>query len=327
MSKNITINAVILMVFGINLQGKWQTAKYANAFLMNPMGSRAAAMGSAFTAVAGDVSTIYWNPAGLVNTTFTELTAMHSERFAGMVSLDFIAGSVHLHDKASLGIGYFRLGTDDIPKTRLENMNQPLSPENRAYIEKYLQDQESTLFFTYSKVSDSCFNWGTTIKILQKSMGDYHAWGLGFDGGILYFPRKSLRLGASLMNATGTMLAWQDGLKEYILPQLNVGIAYSVIYKQYTIFPTIDIVNLFYKDPDARFRLGSWSPHLHAGIEVDYIKHLALRAGFYRGQLTAGAGLRMTYFQVDYCFSKHSDLGNSHLISLTLQKPRILHSQ
>ncbi|MFC1568593.1 PorV/PorQ family protein [bacterium] len=292
---------------------------------MNPLGSRATAMGGAFTAVANDVSSIYWNPAGLAYGSVTQLTGMHSERFAGMVNLDFIAGTIMIHDKASLGIGYFRLGVDDIPMTRLENIHQTLSAENRPYVEKYMQDLESALFFSYSKSLNSRFFWGTTIKIIHKSMGDYQAWGLGFDGGVLYLPTPSFRIGAALIDGTSTMMAWQNGTKEYILPHLKLGVAYSVMVKQLKIVPTMDVSNLFYRYPDALFHLGNWSQYYHCGIEVDYMNLLALRAGSFRGQLTAGAGLKIAFVQADYCFSKHAELGDSHLISLTLQKTRMPH--
>jgi len=322
MLRIIIKTGILLLIECMHLNGEWSKAKYADAFLMNPLGSRAAAMGGAFTAVASDVSAIYWNPAGLVHISCAQLTGMHSERFAGMVNMDFIAGSIPVQEKAAMGIGYFRLGTDNIPKTRLENMNQPLSPENRPYVEKYLQDQESALFFSYSKILSSNLYWGTSIKVISRSMGDYYSWGLGFDGGILYFPTEALRLGASLKNATGTILAWRHGKKEYILPQLNIGIAYSIIYKQYDILPTVDLLNLFYQDSDACFQLGNWSSYMHAGLEIKYMKRLHLRIGSFRGQLTAGAGFQIAFTQVDYCYSRHTDLGDSHLISLTLQKSR-----
>jgi hypothetical protein len=121
------------------------------------------------------------------------------------------------------------------------------------------------------------------------------------------------------------MLAWQNGTKEYILPQLNIGVAYTANFKQLQIIPAMDWVNLFYPDPAAWIRIGDWSQYFHVGTEIDYMKRLAVRAGFFRGQMTAGAGLRIAFTQVDYCFSKHMDLGNSHLISLTLQKPKTIH--
>ena len=156
-------------------------------------------------------------------------------------------------------------------------------------------------------------------------MGDYQAWGLGFDGGVLYIPSTSLRLGASLMDGTSTMLAWQNGIKETILPQLKLGIAYLFNYKTIQVVPSLDLSNQFYSDPDALFHMGNWSQHLHSGIEFNYMNRLALRAGSFRGQLTAGAGMRISFVQVDYCFSRHTDLGDSHLISLTLQKIRMPH--
>ena len=45
--------------------GPAAATKYAGAFMENGGGARALGMGGAFTAVADDPSTTFWNPAGL----------------------------------------------------------------------------------------------------------------------------------------------------------------------------------------------------------------------------------------------------------------------
>ena len=322
MNQRIKKIFILFILTGFSLQGGWKNGKYSGAFLMNPVGSRAASMGGAFTSVANDVSTVYWNPAGLAFNTSAQITGMHSERFSGMVNLDFIAAALNIREKTAIGIGYIRLGVDGIPQTRLINANQTLSAENRPYIERYLEDSESAFFFSYGSSLNSRIYWGTSIKILYKSMGDYQAWGLGFDGGLVYLPTQKLRLGMMLSDATTTMLAWQSGVKEYIMPQLKLGCSYVFSYEQLNVMPAFDIATLFYRDPDASVHLGNWSPHFHAGVELDYMRRVALRVGSFRGQLTVGAGLRIAFIWADYCFSRHDGLGDSHLISLTFRKKR-----
>ena len=48
----------------------------AAAFLNIGVGSRANAMGGAFTAMADDATALYWNPAGLANLEMSELNGM-----------------------------------------------------------------------------------------------------------------------------------------------------------------------------------------------------------------------------------------------------------
>jgi hypothetical protein len=299
--------------------------KYSGAFLMNPAGARAAGMGGAFTAVVNDANAVYWNPAGLVHGSGPQITGMHSERFAGMVNYDFVAVSLPAGERRALGAGYFRLGVDDIPFTRLTDMSQPLSPYNRPYVERYLKDEESAFFVSYSKAVNPTLSWGLNVKILRKIMGDHSAWGIGFDGGILYYPDRRLKLGAMLMDGTTTLLAWQGGSKEVIRPQLRIGAGYALAYKRLNILPSIDFIQFFQKEPDAQLDLGRIGLYNHSGIEFEYFDRVAMRIGSFRGQLTVGTGFKIAFTHVDYCFARHTDLGESHLISITLQKPESKH--
>lgn len=324
MSKNkFLLLCWLLMIFSIS--GAWKSGKYAGSFLMNPIGSRATSLGGAYTAIAEDASAIFWNPAGLTQIHNMQLIGMHSERFAGMVNIDFIAGSFAIQDRASIGLGYLRLGVDDIPSTRLQNETELVSGTNRPYVEKYLQDDESAFFITYSKNIASRIWGGINIKILRKTMGNYSAWGLGFDTGFLYLPTKSLKLGITVQDVTSTMIAWHDGIKEQIFPQLKLGTAYSKQYKQFNFLTSLDLANMFYKDPAAQMRFGNMSSYIHLGTEVSYMNKLSLRAGSFRGDFTTGIGLNIGFTTVDYCFLKHTDLGDSHLISLTLHRTKPPH--
>jgi long-subunit fatty acid transport protein len=69
--KNITILILIIMLAAlIPLQaaGLKKVAQSGMQWLSIPIGARAAAMGGAYTAVANDASSIFWNPAGVALT-------------------------------------------------------------------------------------------------------------------------------------------------------------------------------------------------------------------------------------------------------------------
>ena len=300
------------------------SGKYAGAFLMNPVGARSAAMGCSYTAIAGDASAVYWNPAGLVRLPFIQVTAMHSERFAGMINHDFFAASFSMKGDKKIGIGYLRLGIDGIPMTRLLNTSEPLSAENRPYVEKYLSDEESAFFLSYARPLNSWFHAGLNIKVLNKKMGFEEAWGLGFDVGAIYFPTSRLQIGALLADGTSTILAWRGGVREIIRPQLKLGAAYAIPFPftRISLLSSAEMVNYSWNDPAASLHTRFWSSDFNTGFELDYRSKIALRLGLYRGQFTAGAGLKIAFTQLDYCFLRHKDLGNSHLISVTLNKSR-----
>ena len=62
-------------------------------FLKIGVGARAMALGGSFTALANDVSTLYWNPAGITNLNGFSFAVSHTEWFAD-ISHDF-AGVVY----------------------------------------------------------------------------------------------------------------------------------------------------------------------------------------------------------------------------------------
>jgi len=66
---------------------------------------------------AGPV-TAYWNPAGLAFSRGRHAAAMHSERFNGIVSFDYLGFSSSDGGRSGWAVSLVRLGIDQIPDTR-----------------------------------------------------------------------------------------------------------------------------------------------------------------------------------------------------------------
>ncbi|MCK9997375.1 MAG: UPF0164 family protein, partial [Candidatus Krumholzibacteria bacterium] len=113
--------ALLVGTVGILTPDQAAATKYAGSFMENGGGARALGMGGAFTAVADDPSTTFWNPAGLATLPDRELLLMHSERFGDLIDRDFIAytqpvgWSLFGGESAGIGLSLIRLGIDDIP--------------------------------------------------------------------------------------------------------------------------------------------------------------------------------------------------------------------
>lgn len=95
--------------------------KYAGEFLKVPVGPRAIALGSAFTAVSDDATAPYWNPAGMVYLPYREVMFQHAERFGSLLNQDYLGavfplGGEKSHQSA-IGISIIRLAVDDIQIT------------------------------------------------------------------------------------------------------------------------------------------------------------------------------------------------------------------
>src|SRR5689334_12159639 len=95
-----------------------QTRKYSNEFLSIGVVGRALSMGNAQVASVNDVTSGYWNPAGLtLMKGDIQIAAMHSEYFAGLSKYDYAAVATQIDSNRALCFSFIRLGTDDIPNT------------------------------------------------------------------------------------------------------------------------------------------------------------------------------------------------------------------
>src|SRR5580765_1095305 len=63
--------------------------KYAAEFLKIAVGARAVGMGGAFSAVADDATSPFWNPAGMVYLPYKEAFLQHAEQFGSLVNHNF----------------------------------------------------------------------------------------------------------------------------------------------------------------------------------------------------------------------------------------------
>jgi hypothetical protein len=290
--------------------------KYGGEFLSIGVGARPLSMGGAYTAAVEDVTGIYWNPAGLISMKTIQLHGMHSERFSGIVNWDFAGVGLPLDNTTAIGLGFFRLGVDGIQFTALRNPSLDLGEEyidesgrrtlNIPYIYKTIYDNEMAFIFSFAKKSAAKFSYGGNIKVIRKKAGEYNAWGLGFDFGIMLNPFHTMKLGVVLVDGTSTMLAWNGGRRELILPHLKLGMAYPVRVSWF------DLLSVF----DMSFNM-DMGVDICGGLELSYKKRAALRMGLNNGQFTTGAGIKLAFIELDYGFSSHMDLGDTHRISLT----------
>jgi len=308
-------------------------AKYAGEFISTGVGARALGMGGAYVAIGGDATYGYWNPAGLADINYPEIAAMHSERFAGVVNYDYLTLAAPFRANQSFAFSVIRLGVDDIPISAIpradlatdetytdENGNIKV---NRPYVDRYVSDAEYAFFLSYARAARNGFSYGANVKFIRKGVGDNSAWGIGFDIGVLWNPWRKLMLGANLQDATTTLLAWNTGTQELISPTLKTGAAYPLY------IPLLKSRLILAADIDTRFEnrgeaalvaLGPVSFDVRLGGEFMVRDVVALRLGRDDiGNITAGAGLVLPRLDIDYAFSQHSELANTHRISLRIR--------
>lgn len=338
----------VLTVLGVVVcaatAGTAHATKYAGAFMENGGGARALAMGGAFTAVADDPSTTFWNPAGLADRHGRELLVMHAERFGDLIDRDFAAytqavdWSLFGGTKAGFGVTVIRLGIDDIPFT--EHLQDRLDTDGLNGVDdaevlgllnlqdeiEYKSDQELALMFSYGEqVGD--WRLGGTLKFIRQSVGDYSSFGLGADVAVLR-PRiwKRLDFGMKFQDLTTTYLSWSTGRNELIAPALVPGFAWHEPVPAWNMrFTFASSFETRFEDRQLadQYSLGDISTNIHLGTEIAFGERVFLRGGFDSGwdaaNVTAGAGFRIDPLTVDYAYAGDAlDIDEvTHRISLS----------
>ncbi len=270
------------------------------AFLKLGVGARPIALGDAYTAVSGDVSTIYWNPAGMVAVDGTDVGLMHAEWFQG-IRYEF-AGGVRSFGDQAIGVSVVGLYMDD-----LERREGPTSdPIGHFGVFDFA--------FTgaYARRLTSEFDVGVSIKYLHEKIDDELARGVGVDLGAIYrFPMvHGLSAGLAVQNL-GPQMSFIE--EKFDLPvQYKAGAAYTTPVEALkgAVLVTGDLV--VPNDGDAK---------THFGLEYEYDNMVALRVGYRSGwdnqNISFGLGARVGSMRIDYAYVPfYSDLGDTHRVSL-----------
>lgn len=301
------------------LSAQLQGAKYAGEFLSIGYGSRALGMGASYVSIAEGGFSCFWNPAATA-TGEHRLEFTHAGNFDGLVNYDALGysrpGRGH-----GLGLVALRLSVGDIPLTNQAlidlNGNGAMDPGERLDYSKIstTSDAETAVLLNYSRKMLPGLNWGVNAKVVNKSVGDNSAWGLGLDAGLLAFMPYGIRLGLNLQDATTTYLAWDTGTKEVINPTAKIGASIRPPFsKSLTISLDADL-RLENRGPAANISLGTASADIRAGAEYWIRNRVALRLGSDQGSLAAGAGLKLGRFCFDYAYLGHAELKGSTRVS------------
>ena len=322
-----------------------QTRKYSNEFLQIGVGSRAFAMGGSVIASTEDVSSGYWNPAGLVQMkSQTQASLMHSEYFAGIAKYDYAGFATFVADNtAVVSASVIRFGVDDIPDT--SELIDADGNINYDRVKSFSAADYAFLFSYAKKLStnnkdDNGLSYGANVKIIHRKVGDYgKSYGFGIDIGAQY-KINHFTFAAVGRDITTTFNAWSynpdkfssiytatgnaipKNSTEITMPRIILGTAYQTKISPNVGFTTE--ANFTFTTDGQRNVLVSADPisiDPTLGFEIDYKKIIFLRTGVnniqkttdfngqkkYTLQPNLGLGIKIKNFSIDYALT---DIGN-----------------
>ena len=213
-------------------QGRPDAASFvgvrAAEFLEIPVGARGIAMGSAFSACTDDISSIWWNPAGLgfINNKEVMLTVVD---YTLDLTYSYAAAAVPLSDGNVVIGGFF--GYLDIPEMEITTIGSPLGA-GRTFNAFDFQVGGSLAY----TLSDR-FIAGLNMKYVHQDMfGNIAGNAVAFDAGAIYHTEiadREIRFAFAIQNL-GTNITMSGPNLLFEIPPENPGGSIPTGYQDYS---------------------------------------------------------------------------------------------
>lgn len=202
MKKRVWVFSLMLIVMAsaVWAQGTSQpfnkVGTSAAQFLKFGVGGRAIALGGTHAALSGDVSSLYWNPAGIASIQRSSLCASYMDYFVG-ISHNFVGYVQPINVESAFGVSVIYLDSGDIEVTTVDE------PDGTG---TYYDVNNLAIGLTYAKYITDRFMGGVTLKYIQEGIWREKAKTVAFDlGSILDTGLLGIKLGMSLSNYGGNM--------------------------------------------------------------------------------------------------------------------------
>lgn len=348
MKKVLLIALILISVVGYSQESR----KYSNEFLQIGVGARALGMSNSYVTAANDVTSGYWNPAGLTQITKDfQVSLMHAEYFAGIAKYDYGAFAANIDSSSAFAFSVVRFAVDDIPNT-----TQLIDADGNVDYDRISSFSVADYAFMFSyarKAKVPGLRYGANVKIIYRNVGEFaKAWGFGIDAGAQY-DYKTWKFGLMARDITSTFNAWSfslsqetidvfnatgneipDNSVEVTLPKFILGVGKEVRISNK--FSALGEIDFDFNTDGKRNVLITGDPvsvDPHAGVEVGYSKMIFLRFGVGNFQKVTdilnndkityqpnfGIGIKFKGIALDYAFSDigdQSDALYSNIFSL-----------
>lgn len=342
----------MFFAISITVSGQWRAPKYSNEFLSIGIGAAGIGLSGTQVSSVGDVTSAYWNPAGLASLNKQyEVSIMHASYFAGIANFDYAGFATRIDSQSVLALSFVRFGVDDIPDTRYLIDNGQVDYRRISSF----SSADNALFFSYSRRNFGIngLSAGGSLKVIYRNAGSFaNAWGFGLDAGIQY-RRNNWSFGLLARDVATTFNIWTYNTTELeksfkqtnnIIPVSSVEITlpswifgvsrnFNIVPGKFALRPMTDFVLTFDGQRNTVISTNVFSADPRVGLEVKIFEMVSLRGGIagwqkiknfesgqdWNYQVNFGLGMRWKSLTVDYALT---DLGNqsealySHIFSL-----------
>jgi hypothetical protein len=303
-----------------NLGGQ-RTGTASLQFLKIGNGARATGMGETFVAVSDDISSLQWNPAGIVLFRENAVTFSHTRWFVD-TDLNYAGGVYHFGGSNAVGISVTSLRTEDMKVT---TEVQPFGTG------EYFRFSDLAIGLTFARQMTDQFSFGATIKYVEETLGQLKIRGVLGDLGTHYKTGLGTSRFAVVISNFGGQLTPSgevtliggntvNSFQRFPPPTLfKIGFALEPLMTEQTRLTTSIQLN----SPNDN------AENVNFGAEYAFKEFLFFRGGYKFNvdseTFSFGAGLNFPISfakaNLDYSISKFGDLGFAQRLSINILFP------
>jgi len=318
----IILTLIISITFSAHAGNLKKIAQTGMKWLSIPVGARASALGSAYTAMSDDVSSIFWNPAGIAYTDRGHVFLTQT-RWIADINVNAGALTYKYRNWGVIGISFASADWGTINGTQLANNAQGFEETGT------FSPSDWALGITYAKQISNAFALGGTVKYLSENLGSGSIGTLdnpskynaemnlfAFDVGTYYFTGfKDLRFAVSFQNFSSEK---KYRAEHFPLPlTFKFGVAMDVLQlardeSEHQIMLAVDAIHP-----------RDYTERIHFGLEYNFRKMFFLRGGYKTNydeedfSFGAGfhAGLGGLAFTIDYGYVQFTNFDAVQMFS------------
>lgn len=294
-SKFILIHHLFSLFLFVNFTFADDNFGSPGAFLRFGVGTRALALGNAFTAIADDATAVYWNPAGLIQMRNIQLNVQYSHLPFDR-TFHFIGSVLPLRRIGSFGFSWIGYKVNNL-EARQTNTLKP---------DYFFSNSENALMISFGRQINSRLSMGGNFKWIYHSLDNRTASGYGFDAAILVTLIQNLKMGIMIQDIN-TQKKWDNGFTDLFQQTIRIGASYHLA--PYLLFSG-EIENRWNEKPVRHF-----------GVEIKSFNNLSVQIGMNKNRFTSGASLNIPLSNIDLKLGyglTNSEIGDFYIHGFSL---------
>jgi len=345
--KRIFVLTLTILLISIVVSSNSSAAfiKTATDPSMIGVGARPIGMGKAFVGLADDVSSIFYNPAGLAGLRSWQVMSM-TTKLLNVIDYVTLAGTYNT-EIGTFGLGYVgaSLGGSFVTDYTWVEDRGIISP---VPSEEAIEYSSTVMLLSYGSEAKRFLNFdfldkvsvGTTLKVFSQglsggSISDGMLTGYDMDIGLLYKPITWLSVGLNQIDALPVSMGGKlsGGGVDHSIPSITkFGFAFKVLGEEGNSIYTSPQPLVYVLDFDYMPTKTSYPITWRTGVEWWLSNYLALRCGLDQDvigkdeaegfmteiNLAAGVGIQFSGFKFDYAYHRYGIVSENETSFLSL---------